>query len=61
MNGAGIGQQYIDQRKIYIDGSRSLSIDYPELINFPLSRIDITFWSNIVQHGEDVDMIRSNL
>lgn len=48
MNGKGIGSQYIDQRKIYKDGTRSLSIDHPSLINSPTSRMDLVFWNNIV-------------
>jgi len=34
MKGKGIGTLYIDQRKIYEDGTRSLSIDHPSLLNF---------------------------
>ena len=59
MKGIGIGK-YRDQRKIYKDGSRSLSIDHPGLVNFPLSRMDIMFWLNIVQQGEPLDLIRNN-
>ena len=61
MKGNGIGRQYIDQRKIYKDGTRSLSIDHPGLINFPLSRMNIMFWSNIETEGEDIDMIKNNI
>jgi hypothetical protein len=61
MSGKGVGSLYIDQRKIFEDGTRSLSIDYPNLLNFPLSRMDIQFWNNIVQFGEDPEMIKHNI
>jgi hypothetical protein len=61
MTGKGVGSLYVDQRKIYEDGTRSLSIDYPSLLNFPLSRMDIIFWNNIVQLGEDADLIKHNI
>jgi len=48
MSGKGVGTLYVDQRKIYEDGTRSLSIDHPSLLNFPISRMDILFWNNIV-------------
>jgi len=60
MTGKGIGTQYIDQRKIYEDGTRSLSIDNPSLLNFPCSRMDIQFWNNIVLLGSDTTMIKHN-
>ena len=31
----GIGQKYIEQRKIYIDSSRSLGVNSHNLMNFP--------------------------
>jgi hypothetical protein len=48
MAGKGVGTQYIDQRKIFEDGTRSLSIDHPSLLNFPANRMNILFWHNIV-------------
>jgi hypothetical protein len=47
-------------RKIYEDGTRSLSIDNPNLINFPHCRMDLLFWHNISNKGEDKDMILEN-
>ena len=61
MSGKGIGTQYIDQRKIYKDGTRSLSIDHPSLLNYPISRMDILFWHNVVQLGSDVKIIQQNI
>ena len=59
--GKGIGRKYAEQRKIYEDSSRSLSIDHPNLLNFPLSRMDLLFWHNVVQLGEDAQTIQKNI
>jgi hypothetical protein len=61
MKGKGVGTLYVDQRKIFEDGTRSLSIDHPSLLNFPNSRMDIIFWDNIVTEGEDVEIIKHNI
>lgn len=35
------------QRKIYQNSSRSLGIELPNIMRFPITRIDILFWSSI--------------
>ena len=57
LQGEGINKHYVNQRKIFEDGTRSLSIDYANLINFPLCRLDLLYWHNIIQLGERSDMI----
>lgn len=59
--GSGIGYRYVEQRKIYQDSSRSLSIDSPNYLNYPLSRMDLLFWHNIVELGEDAQTISKNI
>ena len=60
MTGFGISKSFVNQRKIYEDGSRALSIDRANILNFPLSRMDILFWMNIVELGRDADVIAEN-
>jgi hypothetical protein len=56
----GLSEKFPEQRKIYEDTSRSLSIDIARIINFPLTRMDILYWQNIVQLGEKADDINQN-
>ena len=49
-----------EQRKIYKDSSRLLSIDYPNVMNFPITGMDLEFWGNITDLGEDTEEIRTN-
>ena len=60
MESKGGGRSYEDQRKIYKDSTRSLSIDHPNLLNFPICRMDLLFWHNIHQQGENIELIRDN-
>ena len=60
LTGEGITKQFVNQRKIYEDGTRSLSLDNPNLMNFAQSRMDLLFWKNISELGEDKDMIAMN-
>ena len=56
----GISKKYVNQRKIFEDGSRALSIDRANILNFPLSRMDILFWMNIEELGKDAELIAQN-
>jgi hypothetical protein len=56
----GLSNKFPEQIKIYEDTSRSLSIDYAKVINFPQTRMDIQFWKNIVELGERADHIYEN-
>ena len=60
MRGTGISNYFMNQRKIYRDGTRSLSIDHPNLLNFPLSWIDLLFWTNVEQLGSKASVIQKN-
>lgn len=51
---------FVNQRKIFEDGSRALSIDKANILNFPLSRMDILFWMNIDDLGSDAQIINDN-
>lgn len=48
------------RRLIYWDGTRTLSIDKPNIINFPCNRIDILFWKDISKFDDDVVLIEEN-
>ena len=56
----GLKDKFPEQRKIYEDTSRSLSIDFAKIINFPLTRMDIQYWKNIVELGEKAEHIDEN-
>lgn len=53
LTGNGIGYQYLNQRKIYWDNSRNLSVQYPNCLFVPKTRRDLTFWKNIAELNED--------
>lgn len=36
-------------KKLYINGSRYLGINYQNEINFPITRMDLLFWINVYQ------------
>lgn len=55
--GSGIGSRFTEQRKIYSDSSRFLGTDNPNHLNFPLTRMKLLFWHNIVELGEDANTI----
>jgi hypothetical protein len=56
----GLNERFPEQRKIFEDTSRSLSIDFAKIINFPLTRMDIQYWKNIVELGERAEDINEN-
>jgi hypothetical protein len=60
MRGEGISSMFSNQRKIYEDGSRALSIDSANILSFPLSRMDLLFWNGIVDLGGEADIIAEN-
>ena len=58
--GKGGSKTYPNQRKIFEDDSRYLNLDNPNLITFPQSRMDMLFWKNIVEKGENIETIEEN-
>jgi hypothetical protein len=54
--GSGVNKKLFP-RKIYEDGTRSLSIETAKNFNFPHSRMDLLFWKNIVDKGENKETI----
>lgn len=60
LNGEGI-KRHTNQRKIFENSSKSLSIDHGHILNFPSSRIDLIFWMNISGLGENPDQIVQNV
>lgn len=57
MKGQEVRMKLQEQRKIFRDSSRSLSIDEPNVLNFPNTGMDLQFWENISSLGEDVEEI----
>jgi hypothetical protein len=60
MSGKRLRMKLQEQRKIYQDCSRSLSIDHPNELNFPITGMDLEFWENITSLGEDTEEIKNN-
>jgi GTP cyclohydrolase II len=48
---------FANQRKIFLNTTRSLGINAPNLMNFPVNRMDLMFWSNIEYYGNSYQMI----
>ena len=46
-----------NQRKVFIDGSRMLSIENKNKLSFPACRMDLLFWKNINDLGEKPALI----
>ena len=46
---------------MYSDTSRYLSMDHQNLINFPNSKLDIKYWKDILNIGDIVNSLSSNL
>ncbi len=57
----GIKDKYINQRKIWKDSTKSLNIDRSNIMAFPLSRMDLIFWSNITDMGNRVSDMKNNV
>lgn len=45
--------KFRQQRKIFENTSRFLGIDFPNMMYFPITRLDIIFWKSIIDLGED--------
>ena len=60
MKGDGVGFKFMNQRKIFWDNSRNLSIEHMNTLNLPMNRMDITFWKNIIELNEDHTIIAAN-
>ena len=46
--------------KVYSDPSRYLCLESPNLLHFPVSRIDILFWMSIINnHKENPELIKN--
>ena len=55
MMGKGLGNRLHNRRKIFSDSSRNLSISDETLINFPVCEMDLLFWKNIQDLGDEVE------
>lgn len=51
--------QFINQRKVYKDNQKFLGIEKPSCLYYPLSRMDILLWQNIVSIGDDIDAMNT--
>ena len=54
------GIKFRNQRKIFKDSSRSLSLGSESILNIAYNRMDLLFWTNIVELGEKTDIIIEN-
>ena len=52
--------KFTNIRKVYKDSNYSLSLDKENILNHSLSRIEILFWKNIVDLGENALDIEKN-
>ena len=43
--------QFNKQKKIYSDESRYLSVDFQNILVYPVTRIDLLFWDSIIDNG----------
>lgn len=59
-NGKGVGFKYLNQRKVYWDNSRFLSVNDFSHLYLPMTRMIISFWKNLTDLGEDVNILRTN-
>lgn len=50
----------LQQRKIYRDDTRYLGVDEPNILFFPITRMDIIFWKNIKELGASAQIIAQN-
>jgi hypothetical protein len=46
-----------NQRKIFQDNTKFLGVEKPAALFYPLCRIDLILWLNMVELGEDSDLI----
>ena len=53
-------QKYAQCRKVYQDSSRFLGLEQQNLLNFPLTRMDILLWKCIVDLGNKPQLILEN-
>jgi len=53
-------RQLEEQVQIYEDSSRSLGIEYPNFMKFPITRMDLLFWNNIKNLGLKPKQISKN-
>ena len=56
----GISQTLVNQRKVFEDCSRYLSIDHPNALMFAENRMNLLFWSQIQEMGNATKLIRDN-
>jgi len=49
-----------NQKKVYIDGSRSLSIESESMLALACNKMDLVYWTNIVELGEKSNIIIRN-
>lgn len=60
LTGNGIGYKYLNQRKIFWDTSRYLSLEQPNTLFIPQTRRDLSFWKSIASKNEDIGTIAEN-
>lgn len=60
MRGDGVQGNVSNRRLIYWDGTRTLSIDKPNLICFPYNRLDVKFWQDISHFDNNPSIINEN-
>ena len=58
--GNGIGFKFLNQRKIYWDNTRFLSTRHNNALYLPRTRMNVTFWKNLFDLGEDPAILRSS-
>ena len=52
--------QFNKQKKIYSDESRYLSVDFQNILVYPVTRIDLLFWDCIIDNGATSKTIKNN-
>lgn len=55
-----VWSRFANQKKVYIDGSRSLSIESESMLAYACNKMDLVYWANIVELGEKSNIIIRN-
>ena len=53
-------RDFFNQRKVSHDGSRFLGVERACNLYYPLSRMDLLLWQNIVEVGANPDLVNSS-
>tara|TARA_B110000285_G_C15127739_1_gene621375 strand:- start:1107 stop:1397 length:291 start_codon:yes stop_codon:yes gene_type:complete len=54
------GQKYRNQKKIFKNSSRSLSLNSESILKLAYNRMDLLYWKNIQELGESPEIIIEN-